>query len=74
MYKALYNTPPFLCLIKADTASEAMPTIGLNKIPSSAPLCLLDFSNLGNRRGISSKISCEWFYDNVEIEHPNFRL
>ena len=44
-----------LCLIKADKVSEEMPTTVLSTIPDIPLLCLLDFLNCVNRRGISFK-------------------
>ena len=50
--KALCKALIFLCQVKAETASETMPTITLNNVPIIHLLYLLGSPNLGSKRGI----------------------
>ena len=51
---AIHNVLFLLCLIKADTASDAIPMIALNTSPSVPLLPLVVCSNFGNIMGMSS--------------------
>ena len=52
---ALFRNLFHLCLIKADTASEAIPMITLNTNPSIPLLLLMVWSNFGKKIGISTR-------------------